>query len=135
LATVLIFLVLVVSVVLFWFWTNRDSAGAEASGGTAVQSTLHLESFVLNAADVDQRAYLRVGIDLGVSQDPKHMTAPPIARVRDVILGVLGEAKVDDLMTAAGKRKLKGDLVRALRERVPELGVEEIYFTEFLIQR
>lgn len=58
-----------------------------------------------------------------------------MARVRDTILGVLALAKVEDLMTAAGKNKLKQDLLRALQERAPELGVEEVYFTEFLIQR
>jgi len=55
--------------------------------------------------------------------------------VRDAILGVLAEAKVNDLMTAAGKTKLKADLLHALQERIPQLGVEEVYFTEFLIQR
>jgi flagellar basal body-associated protein FliL len=38
-------------------------------------------------------------------------------------------------MTAAGKTKLKADLLHALQERIPQLGVEEVYFTEFLIQR
>ena len=59
----------------------------------------------------------------------------PVAQVRDTILSVLAEAKVDELMTAAGKTKLKEDLLHALQERVPQLGVEEVYFTEFLIQR
>jgi hypothetical protein len=30
---------------------------------------------------------------------------------------------------------LKADLLRALEERVPEMEVEEVYFTELLIQR
>ena len=55
--------------------------------------------------------------------------------MRDTILGVLAEAKVDDLMTAPGKTQLKENLLHALQARVPELGVEEVYFTEFLIQR
>jgi len=126
--------ILILAGVALWSWPSHEAA--QAGDENAVRSTLHLESFVLNAADTDQRAYLRVGIDLGLNQDPKRAAeAAPSARVRDTILGVLGEAKVDDLMTAAGKRKLKEDIVRALRERVPELGVEEVYFTEFLIQR
>jgi len=59
----------------------------------------------------------------------------PVGQVRDTILGALAEAKVNDLMTAAGKVKLKENLLHALQERVPQLGVEEVYFTEFLIQR
>jgi flagellar basal body-associated protein FliL len=117
-----------------WFWANR---GAEAATeAPRVRSTLHLETFVLNLADTDQRSYLRVGIDLGLSQEAKHGEETlPVAQVRDTILSVLGEAKLNDLMTAAGKAKLKENLLHALQERLPRLGVDEVYFTEFLIQR
>jgi len=101
-----------------------------------VKGSLHLETFVLNLADREQRSYLRVGIDLGLGREfGKNENAPPIGQVRDVILGVLAQSKVDDLLTAAGKGKLKEDLLHALQEGVPGLEVEEVYFTEFLIQR
>jgi flagellar basal body-associated protein FliL len=126
--------VMILAGVGIWYWANR---GAEASSEPPrVRSTLHLETFVLNLADTDQRSYLRVGIDLGLSQDAKHgEESAPVAEVRDTILTVLAEAKLNDLMTAAGKAKLKQDLLHALQDRVPRLGVEEVYFTEFLIQR
>ena len=101
-----------------------------------VRSTLHLETFVLNLADPGQRSYLRVGIDLGLGRElGKGENAPPVAQVRDTILGVLAEAQVDELLTAKGKAKLKEDLLHALQEREPGLEIEEVYFTEFLIQR
>jgi flagellar basal body-associated protein FliL len=117
-----------------WFWANR---GAEAAPNEAprVRSTLHLETFVLNLADTDQRSYLRVGIDLGLNQEAKRGETPPVAEVRDTILSVLAEAKVSDLATVTGKTKLKEDLLHALQHRLPRLGIEEVYFTEFLIQR
>lgn len=118
-----------------WFWSaarTRSSSGA----GQVVKSSLHLETFVLNLADREQRSYLRVGIDLGVGREiGKGENAPPVGQVRDTILGVLALSKVDELMTAPGKAKLKQDLLRALQERVPQLEVQEVYFTEFLIQR
>jgi flagellar FliL protein len=115
-------------------WASRgESAPQEA---TKVRSTLHLETFVLNLADTDQRSYLRVGIDLGLNREARHgEELASVAEVRDTILGVLAEAKVEELMTAAGKIKLKENLLHALQERLPQLGVAEIYFTEFLIQR
>jgi len=129
-----LFAVLVLAALGLWFWMDRGSEPtAQANASSKVHSTLHLETFVLNLADTDQRSYLRVGIDLGLSQ-PKRADAP-IAQVRDTILGVLGESRVDELTSSSGKAKLKEKLLQALRERVPELGVEEIYFTEFLIQR
>jgi flagellar basal body-associated protein FliL len=118
-----------------WFWVNQGNTSA-ASATPRVRSTMHLETFVLNLADADQRSYLRVGIDLGLNREAKHgEELASVGQVRDAILGVLAEAKVNDLMTTAGKTKLKEDLLQVLRERIPQLGVEEIYFTEFLIQR
>jgi len=120
-----------------WYWMSRgNESSAAASEGTRVKSTLHLETFVLNLADPDERSYLRVGVDLGLNREPKRgEELAPVAEVRDTILGVLAEAKVDALMTVEGKTKLKQDLLHALQQRVPQLGVEEVYFTEFLIQR
>ncbi len=55
--------------------------------------------------------------------------------MRDTIIGVLAQSRVEDLLTDKGKAKLKADLLQALQERVPGLAVVEVYFTEFLIQR
>ena len=119
-----------------WFWAGRGAETApQSEQEPRVKSTLHLETFVLNLADPDQRSYLRVGIDLGLNRELKRGEEAPVAQVRDAILGVLAQGRVDELQTAAGKQKLKDDLLHALRERVPQLGVEEVYFTEFLIQR
>lgn len=121
----------------FWVVMGRGSdAPAKAKDVSPVHATFHLETFVLNMNGGEQRAYLRVGIDLGLNQEAKHAEETvSIAEVRDTILGVLGEAKADDLLTAAGKAKLKQDLLRSLHERLPQLGAQEVYFTEFLIQR
>jgi len=127
---------IVLTAVAGWFWHQAGGeTTAQAHVGPAVKSTMHLETFVMNLADSDQRSYLRIGIDLGLNNAAKHGEELPVARVRDTILGVLALAKVDDLLTAEGKNRLKQDLLHALAERVPDLGVEEVYFTEFLIQR
>lgn len=78
---------------------------------------------------------MRVGIDLGLGRELSKGENAPVALVRDTILGVLGQCRVDDLLEEKGKEKLKADLLHTLQERVPGLAVEEVYFTEFLIQR
>jgi len=108
---------------------------AEAGSASSIQSTVHLETFVLNLADSDQRAYLRVGIDLGLGRELKRDEPVPVAQIRDTVLGVLAQAKAEELLSADGKTKLKEKLLRSLQERIPRLGIEEVYFTEFLIQR
>jgi chemotaxis protein MotB len=120
-----------------WFWSKRGSESAAAANETKrVKSTLHLETFVLNLADPGQKSYLRVGIDLGLSKETgRTENAPSMAQVRDTILSVLGLAEVKELLTATGKIQLKADLLKALQERMPELGVEEIYASAQVDQR
>ena len=78
-----------------WFWSKRGSESAAANEGTRIKSTLHLETFVLNLADPNQKSYLRVGIDLGLRKEAgKNENAPSMAQVRDTILSVLGLAEV-----------------------------------------
>jgi chemotaxis protein MotB len=132
-----IFFAIVLAAIGGWWWSTQRS-GAESpgtAGYSAIKSTLHLETFVVNLADRDQRSYLRVGVDLGLNRELRHGEEVPVARVRDAILGVLASAKVDDLLSAAGKAKLKADLLQALQARVPELGVEDVYASAQVDQR
>lgn len=120
---------------IFWWTRPANSANAEANATAVVASTLALDTFVVNVGGADQRAYLRVGITLGLSRPPaKANEALPVALVRDTILSVLTPARPEQLLQAEGKQKLKADLLAALKERVPQLGVEDVYFTEFLVQ-
>ena len=130
-----LFLLAVLAAAAVWAWSARHAEPGSSGATAEVKSTLHLETFVLNLAGPDQRSYLRVGIDLGLGRELGKGENAPIARVRDTILTVLGQSRVDDLQDEKGKAKLKADLLRALQERLPELAVEEVYFTEFLIQR
>lgn len=126
--------VLLVSVAAGFWFTRKAATEIPVAGEVA--ATLHLETFVLNLADPGMRSYARVGIDLGLGRPVgRGENAPALGPVRDTIIEVIGQAKADDLTTTQGKAKLKADLLRTLQQRVPGLGVEEVYFTEFLIQR
>lgn len=119
-----------------WYWNSRTAPpAAQAAPAGKVNSTLHLETFVLNLAGPDQRSYLRVGIDLGLGREMGKGENAPVAQARDTMLSVLGQWRVEDLQDEKGKSKLKADLLHALQEKMPGLGVEDVYFTEFLIQR
>ena len=114
---------------------GKDSHAAQ------VKAVLHLESFVVNLADAEDNRFLRVGIDLGLENPLPAKEGKggegevPVARIRDSILSVVSTWHSDALLAPEGKQKLKDELVHALRERVPELGVREVYFTDFLVQR
>jgi flagellar protein FliL len=127
-----------------WFVMQR---GRSAEAPRAADSSLppkyivHLEGFTVNLADPEETHFLRVTIDLGIDHLPdgvekeKAAAALPSARIRDAILSVLTVSKADALVTLEGKTQLKKNLIDALNRSAPELGVREVYFTEFLVQR
>jgi len=127
-----------------WFVLQhaRQIEAAPLSGSSsAPKYLLHLEGFTVNLADPEETHFLRVTVDLGVDRLPpgatedKSTAAIPVGRVRDAMLSVLTSCKADALLTTEGKALLKKRLVDVLQGQVPELGVREVYFTEFLVQR
>jgi flagellar FliL protein len=111
------------------------------SHGSQIKAVMHLDPFVVNLADTEENRFLRAGIDLGLGNPLADKEGKggeseiPTARIRDCILAVLSTWRSDALLAPDGKQKLKDELVRALAARVPELGVKEVYFTDFLVQR
>ena len=116
---------------------EEASAKEEAPAKEEVKSILHLETFTVNMNDPEQKAFLRIGIDLGLGSAPKGESKgpSPTALVRDTILSVLMATKPEDVTGEDGKKQLKERLLQALEERAPELQVQEVYFNEFLMQR
>jgi len=121
--------------------SEASPSSGKDSHGPQIKSVMHLEPFVVNLADPEENRFLRAGIDLGLekalpSKEGKGGEGEiPLSRIRDCILAVLSTWRSDALLAPEGKEKLKQELVRALGARVPELGVKEIYFTDFLVQR
>jgi len=123
-----------------WFLMSKAKAepGQKAPPPPAAKEVMHLEGFVVNLADPAGECFLRVGIDLGVERAAareKEAAALPTAQVRDAILRVLTTYHSDDLLAPEGKLKLKQELLKSVQAAVPELGVREVYFTDFLVQR
>jgi len=124
-----------------WFFLGRKNVAAK-SGSSAPVTILHLDKFIVNLADTDRDAYLRVGIDLGVTAMPQPKSgkdagkgAGPVPEIRDTILGVLSTYHSSELLTPTGKKQLKDSLIAALNSKVAGLTVHDIYFTDFLVQR
>src|SRR5882757_9673482 len=127
-----------------WFVLQRGrtaEASRQADVSGAPKYLVHLEGFTVNLADAEETHFLRVTLDLGIDRIPEgaekeRMAASlPIARIRDSILSVLTQCKANALLTPDGKADLKKNLVDSLGRKVPELGVKDVYFTEFLVQR
>lgn len=142
---VAVVLVVVLGAGAWWFFLRPSTAkGAEKEtpqhAEKEIKATIKLENFVVNLADTESNAFLRLGLELGLD---KHVEkgegegegGVPTAQLRDGVLSVLTSYRAAELLTPEGKKKLKEDLVKSLNEKAPKLGVADVFFTEFLVQR
>ncbi|MEJ2006639.1 MAG: flagellar basal body-associated FliL family protein [Acidobacteriota bacterium] len=103
-------------------------------------AVFQLQSFVVNLADPDHSAFLRIGIALGLEKPlaasgDSEKNSPYTPQVRDAVLGVLSTWKSQDLLAPEGRTKLKKQLLKTLQQKIPEMGVTDIYFTDYLVQQ
>jgi flagellar basal body-associated protein FliL len=135
----------------FWLYREKLRLPVPVAGAAAVASAraavplenVTLDPFLVNL-DGDQ-AYLKVAMTLsirGTDRSRENSSSgsggTDLARsalVRDTILEALSSQDADALLTVGGKAALKKTLKTALEGTVPSLGLDHIYFTEFLVQR
>lgn len=123
----------------------QEKAAVTQGTGKTKSHLVVLEPLLVNLADSSGTAYLRAGITLQVADSEPAAGAKKgeaagsekeaDAAIRDAALTVLGKQTSDQLLAAGGKQHLKNDLKTALAERITELKVVDLFFTEFLVQR
>jgi len=94
-----------------------------------------LEEFTVNLADAEELRYLRVTMSIELA-DPEAKTTVEheMHRLRDAVIAVISRHTMDDLVTPAGKKALKHELVSALNAALDEELVDSVFFTEFAMQ-
>ena len=104
-----------------------------------------LDALLVNLADADAKAYLRVSMMLQVEDPPaaKEKKAeektkgptPEETALRDSALEVLGRERSADLLEANGKTRLKQALRAKFASANADVKVKDVLFTDFLVQR
>lgn len=99
--------------------------------------------FVVNLSDAGGDRYLKLKIVLA---EPKHVgekakkekesTGMSLqdVMIKDVIINVISAKTSDDLLSATGKEELKNELKTSINKALHKNLVQDIYFTEFIIQ-
>jgi flagellar FliL protein len=140
-----------------WFFVRRTMATVVAPGAEGKESTakevkgavdmaevlgrsavVPLEPFVVNLADSDTARYLRVKISLMVDDKSKlkeiEENQALQLKVRDVILQTLTRKTSQDLINDDGKKKLRKEIQDEVGPFFKEPKLNDVMFTEFVIQ-
>ncbi len=94
-----------------------------------------LDTFTVNLLSESGRRYLKVqmnlelsGEELGIELDTKK------AVIRDIVIRLLSSKALEEISTAKGKEKLKDQIVTELNMRLKDGSINNVFFTEFVVQ-
>ena len=94
-----------------------------------------MEPFIVNLRDNNGERYLKVVMQLEVSQ-PAVVSELDLLKpkLRDSTLDLLGAKSYQELQDLSGKQKLRDDIMIRLNSFLTSGKIVRIYFTEFVIQ-
>jgi flagellar FliL protein len=147
-----LFIILVVAILLlagggggaYWFlWHGKaDAEAAEAEPEPEPEppptGIVPLDPFVVNLADPSGTRFLRVTMSLVVADEvvAKEIEEEKVvhARLRSAILELLAQKQSTELVTPDGKAALKTAIAESAAHAAHELKVEDVLFSEFIVQ-
>ena len=94
-----------------------------------------MEPFIVNLADNNGERYLKVTIELEVT-DKKIIEELNILKpkLRDNVLDLLTAKSYKDLVDMVGKQRLRDEIQMRLNSYLSGGKITKVYFTEFVIQ-
>ncbi len=120
-----------------------EGGGSGQNGGNAAQgaegnqtaTTVEFEEVISNVSGTMGTRFLKVSFQI-VSGDPQLEGIVDMreAQVRDAIISTLSSKTIQELEAVGGRNALRVALVGAINEALELDLVEELYFTEFIIQ-
>jgi len=94
-----------------------------------------INTFLVNLADQGGKRYLRVKIDLEISDENlKEELDQRMPQIKDSILMILPAKKFDDIKDREGKTALRNEIIKKLNSFLTTGTITYAYFTEFVVQ-
>jgi len=118
----------------FYFFMGKDVKKPQAAL-PVVLTIWPMEAFIVNIADTNGERYLKLVIQLEVSDRsiiPELEQLKP--KLRDSILDLLTPKTYKDLMDLSGKQRLREDIAGRVNNILSKGKVTKVYFTDFVIQ-
>lgn len=106
-----------------------------AAGAPGVSTVFTLEPFIVNIYDGQELRYLKVKVELEMSNPAiKPELEGRLAAIRDAILVVLTTKTLQEIQDAQGKNQLREEILTAISKIVAQGKVSKVYFTDFVVQ-
>jgi flagellar FliL protein len=121
------------------FNSGESSGTAEAAAKTEKEKKLgpllEMEDFVVNIMHKDTARFLKVGITLEAKdEESREAVKRRMPQITDAVLLMVGNREFDEIKDLQGKMQLKADLLARIQELSGRGSVENLYFTDFVVQ-
>jgi flagellar FliL protein len=95
----------------------------------------NLGSFLVNLADKNANTYAKVSITLELSnQKVEKEVVKRLPIIKDAVINLLSSKTYDEIRTPEGKEELRLELIKRINAILVTGGVQNIYFTQFIVQ-
>lgn len=129
----------------FMMWNKLSNMNAQGNlmvypaaqpGQTATMGPLYtLDTFIVNLADQERNRYLRVTMDLELTESADaNKINGRLSQVRDNILMILPSKQFEEISSMEGKTALRNEIIASLNGLFNRRLVNNIFFTEFVVQ-
>jgi flagellar FliL protein len=115
--------------------TQTNDEIARDNDFTQIGPMYSLDKFIVNLSSDGGSRYLRTAINLELSSEEFQAEVDKKKpMIRDIIIRVLSAKSYEEISTIRGKRELKDEIVAELNKIFTDGRVENIFFTEFVVQ-
>jgi len=94
-----------------------------------------MDQFIVNLLSENGRRYLKIKIDLELSDEAlQDEIKKKIPVLRDIIIRIASSKTLEEISTEKGKEKFKDQIVKEINENLQDGNINNVFFTDFVIQ-
>lgn len=114
---------------------TTEKGKKEDKGNNTLGPIMSLDSFIVNLAGAGGRNYLKIEITLEFDKEAVQLEVEnKMPMIKDTILLLLATKSFDSIQTAEGKLMLKNEIILRLNKFLTTGDVQNLYFTNFVVQ-
>lgn len=115
--------------------TDDLAAGKTSDPQKIIGETMAMSPFIVNLADPKGKRYLKVTIEIEFEdQTALERAQKATPKLRDTVIMMLTSLAFEDVMTPEGKVRIRDELLERFNQALKPDRINNIYFTEFVVQ-
>jgi flagellar FliL protein len=114
---------------------NQPTKSYRSKSSLTVGPMFELDTFIVNLLSENGRRYLKVKINLELSDEElTNELNSKMPVIRDIVIRVASSKTLEEISTEKGKEKFKDQVVSELNFSLKDGKIKNVFFTDFVIQ-